>query len=151
MAHSFSQVYLHIVFSTKHRYPFLDDKEVRRRTHAYLATLCRDLGSPALKVGGTFDHVHILCRMSRTLEMADLVRDVKRKSSSWIKGVAERLSGFYWQQGYAVFSVCPFHLEIVSHYIENQEEHHKTEAFQDEYRRLLDEHGIEYDERYMWE
>ena len=121
MAHSFSQVYIHTVFSTKNRYPYLDDRDVRRRTHAYLATLCRDQGTPALKVGGIFDHVHILSRLSRTKDMADFVRDVKRKSSLWLKNLGEDLSGFRWQQGYAVLSVCPFHVNVVEQYIENQD------------------------------
>ncbi len=151
MPQSLAQVYLHIVFSTKSRKTFLQDEELRRECHAYLAGACKNLDSPSLKVGGTEDHVHMLCVLSREQTVSDLVRDLKRESSKWIKTKSPALGAFYWQQGYGAFSVSPSHVEALRGYIANQEEHHRSETFQDEFRRLMEKYGIEYDERYVWE
>ncbi len=149
MAQSLAQIYVHIVFSTKNRAPFLKDKAFRDRVHAYLKGICDNQDSPSLQVGGVEDHVHILCRLSKKLGVADLIRELKRDSSSWIKSQQPSLAEFHWQNGYGAFSVSPSHVEALIEYIKNQEEHHKTETFQDEFRRLLRKYGIEYDERYV--
>src|SRR3954451_25226780 len=99
MAHSLSQIYLHLVFSTKERQPLLRDDAFRHKAHAYLAGVCKNLESPALVVGGVEDHVHILCRLSRELAVADLFRDLKRESSKWIKEQPGGSDTFYWQDG----------------------------------------------------
>ncbi|MBW3543259.1 MAG: IS200/IS605 family transposase [Planctomycetes bacterium] len=151
MPQSLAKVYLHIVFSTKHRAPYLEDRKLRSDCHAYLGGICRNLESPSLIVGGVEDHVHILCWLSRKLAISDFIRELKRSSSKWIKTQDERLSQFHWQDGYGAFSVSPSHVEPLTAYIERQEEHHKRETFQDEFRRLLDKYGIEYDERYVWD
>ena len=151
MAHSLAQVHLHIVFSTKDRQPFLQNGGLRQEMHAYLVGACRSLDSPSLIVGGVADHVHILCSLSRTRSMADLLYHLKRQSSRWIKTREYSLQQFYWQQGYGAFSASPGQIEALRRYIANQEEHHRVETFQDEYRRLLWEHDIGFDERYIWE
>jgi putative transposase len=151
MAQSLSQIYLHIVFSTKNRVPFLRDRTLRDRIHAYLAGTCRNLHSPSLVVGGVEDHVHLLLRLAKDLTVSILVRELKRESSKWIKGLAPDLSTFYWQQGYGAFSISPSHVEPLKKYIAAQEDHHRRETFQDEVRRLLKKYGVEYDERYVWD
>ncbi len=151
MSQSLARVYLHVVFSTKNRVPFLTDRRLRNETHAYLAGACRDLGVPSLIVGGVEDHVHISCYMSRTLTMADFVAEIKRESSKWIKTKDKTLADFHWQSGYGIFSFSPSHADDLRRYIENQEEHHRHESFKDEYRRLLKKYDIEYDERYVWD
>ena len=151
MPQSLVQVYVHIVFSTKHRKPFLKDKEFRERTHRYLAGICKNLNSPALIIGGVEDHVHILCRLGKTIEIADLIRDLKRDSSKWVKAEQPRLAEFHWQQGYGAFSISPAHVDALNDYIANQEEHHRHESFQDEFRRLCTKYGLEIDERYVWD
>jgi REP element-mobilizing transposase RayT len=151
MAQSFSQIYLHVVFSTKNRAPFLRDRVLHKRTQAYLAGTCRNLHSPSLIVGGVEDHVHLLLRLAKDLSVSVLVRELKRESSKWIKSLASDLSRFYWQQGYGAFSVSPAHVEPLRKYIEGQESHHRRETFQDEFRRLLKKYGVEYDERYVWD
>ena len=151
MSQSLSQVYLHVVFSTKHRAPSLQDRGLREKTHAYLAGTCRNLDSPSIIVGGVEDHVHVLCRLAKTLCVSELVRELKRESSKWLKDQSPDLSSFYWQGGYGAFSISPGHVEALTAYIANQEEHHKKETFQDELRRLLRLYGIEFDERYVWE
>ena len=151
MPQSFAQVYLHVVFSTKNRSPFLQDSAIREEAHKYLGGTCNNLGCPILRAGGVADHVHILCRFGRTITIADLVRELKRESSQWLKTKSPALSQFYWQAGYGVFSVSPDGVEALRAYIANQEEHHRAECFQDEYRRLLKEHGLEWDEKYVWD
>jgi len=151
MPQSLAQIYLHIIFSTKNRARLFQDRAFREKLHAYLAGVCRNLGSPALIVGGVEDHVHILCREGKTISVSDLIRELKRDSSKWVKQESPDLPSFYWQQGYGAFSISPSHLDAIKAYIANQEEHHKTNTFQDEFRRLLTEYEIEYDERYVWD
>jgi putative transposase len=151
MSQSLSQIYIHLVFSTKNRQPFLRDKEFRGRVHAYLAGICRNLQCPALIVGGVEDHIHILCRLGKTIDVATLLRELKRDSSKWVKENGEGLDEFQWQAGYGAFSISPGHVDALRQYIENQEEHHRRENFQDEFRRLCRKYGVEIDERYVWD
>ncbi len=151
MSQSLAQVYLHVVFSTKNRVPFLRDPALREEVHRYLGGTCRNLDSPSLLIGGVEDHVHVLCRLSRTHTIADLVRELKRESSKWVKEKDGGPADFHWQGGYGAFSISPGHVEPLRGYIAGQEEHHKKETFQDEFRRLLRKYGIEYDERYVWD
>jgi putative transposase len=151
MPQSLVQNYLHIVFSTKERRPFIQDRASRDETHRFLGGECNKLECPVLRVGGAADHVHILCRLSKTMFVSHLVKEMKRESSLWIKTKSADLADFYWQQGYGAFSVSPGHITGLIDYINNQEEHHKNETFQDEFRRLLTKYGIEWDERYVWD
>ncbi|MFQ5639635.1 MAG: IS200/IS605 family transposase [bacterium] len=145
------QIYLHIVFSTKHRQPFLADNQIREQTHAYMAGICKNLKCPALIVGGVEDHVHMLNRYSKNITVADFLRGLKRPSSKWIKTLSPTLVSFNWQAGYGAFSISPSHVEDVRNYIANQAEHHRHESFQDEFRRLCRKYGVEIDERYIWD
>jgi putative transposase len=147
---SLSKVILHIIFSTKNREPWLNS-EVRPRLHAYLATVCRDLGAELVRVGGVSDHVHIVTTLPRTLSQAQLIEQIKKASSKWIKTLDSRYRGFFWQRGYGAFSVSPSQLEAALQYVESQQEHHRTRTFQEEYRELLRRHGVEFDERYVWD
>jgi REP element-mobilizing transposase RayT len=151
MSQSLAQIYVHFVFSTKERRPFLADEELRRRLHAYLAGTCKGLDSPCLIVGGVEDHVHLLCRLSRTHSVSDTIKELKRESSLWIKREVPSLAAFHWQDGYGAFSVSPSHVDSLTEYIRNQLEHHRKTTFQDEFRRLLRKYGLEWDERYVWD
>ncbi len=151
MPQSLAQIYLHVIFSTKNRVPFLKDQKIRKDVHAYLAGACKNLQCPALRIGGVEDHVHIACRFSRTLTLAEFLRDLKKESSKWIKGKDRSLRGFHWQDGYAAFSVSPSHLQALIGYIERQEEHHRKVTFKDELRLLFKKYSVEYDERYVWD
>jgi REP element-mobilizing transposase RayT len=117
MPQSRAQIYLHIVFSTKHRAPYLQDRAVREGTHTYLGGTCRNLDSPPIVVGGVEDHVHILCRLGKVLSVSELVRELKRESSKWLKEQSADLAGSDWQNGYGAFSVSPGHLESLKAYI----------------------------------
>jgi putative transposase len=151
VSQSLVQIYVHVVFSTKNRAPFLKDRALRDRLHAYLNGICENQGSPSLRVGGPDDHVHILCRLCKTLDVAALIRELKRDSSKWIKDENPRLAEFHWQQGYGAFSVSPSHIDALTDYIANQDEHHRRETFQVEFRRLCEKYGVEIDERYVWD
>ena len=151
MSQSLVQIYVHIVYSTKHRKPYLNDSEFRDRTHRYTAGTCKNLKCPALIVGGVEDHIHILCRLGKTVDISELIRELKRDSSKWIKAEQPRLGEFHWQNGYGAFSISPSHVEALTQYISNQEEHHRHETFQDEFRRLCQKYALDLDERYVWD
>ena len=151
MPQSLVKVYLHIIFSTKNRQSFLKNEEIRQRTHAYLSGICRNLECPSLIIGGVEDHVHLLARHSKNINIADFLRELKRESSKWIKTLDTSLKSFHWQNGYGAFSISPSHVEEVKNYIRNQAQHHQRESFQDEFRRICKKYGIEVDERYVWD
>ena len=150
MPQSLSYLLTHIVFSTKDRAPVLD-ATVRPALHAYLATVARNVDCECFRVGGVMDHVHLAVRLSRTITMAQLIEELKTSSSKWLKTQSTALTAFAWQRGYGAFSVGPSDLNALLHYIDTQEEHHRTRTFQDEYRAFLTKYGIEYDERYVWD
>jgi putative transposase len=150
MPQSLSFLLTHIVFSTKDRTPVLD-ATVRPALHAYLATVARNVDCECFRVGGVADHVHLAVRLSRTITMAKLIEELKTSSSKWLKTQSPALASFAWQRGYGSFSVGPSDLSALLHYIDTQEEHHRTRTFQDEYRAFLKKYGIDYDERYVWD
>jgi putative transposase len=150
MPQSLSRVVVHIIFSTKDREPWID-LDVRPRMHAYLATICRDLGAEVVRVGGVADHVHIVTTLPRTVSQAQLIEEIKKASSKWIKTLDARYREFFWQRGYGAFSVSPSQLEVVLEYVDTQQEHHRTRTFQEEYRELLRRHGVDFDKRYIWD
>ncbi len=151
MPQSLSAVYIHLVFSTKDRRPFLRDKSVRVSLHSQLGGISKTLECPPLQVGGIEDHVHILARLSRTMTQADWVKEIKRVSSGWLKTKGREYADFEWQGGYADFSVSQSNLEEVKKYIAGQEEHHRKMSFQEELRVLLRKHELEWDEQYVWD
>ncbi len=152
MSQSVAKVALHLVFSTKHRRPWLKDAELRKELYAYMATILRDnVDSPAIIIGGVEDHVHILCLLSRKFAIMKLIEEAKTETSKWLKKQSPDLSDFAWQGGYGAFSVSESNIPQVKKYIANQEHHHKKMSFQDEFRELCKRHGIELDERYAWD
>ena len=151
MPQSLARIVLHIVFSTKNRIPLLKDSEVNARFYAYLAGCLQNIGCAPIIINGFTDHVHILCNLSRTITVAGLVEEVKKGSSKWMKEQSAVLRDFYWQSGYGVFSVNQSNIERVRDYIAGQEAHHRQVSFQDEFRVLCQKHGIEIDERYVWD
>ncbi len=148
MPQSLSCVLVHAVFSTKNRHAFLADAGIRSEVLAYIGGVSKRLGCPPVAIGGADDHVHALVYLSRTLCLADWIKEVKRVSSAFGK---RRAPGFAWQAGYGAFSVDPTSLDRVAAYVRGQAEHHRKVSFQEEFRRLLQEHGMEWDERYVWD
>ena len=152
MPQSLSNVLVHIVYSTKNRQPFLADSKIRSELHAYQATVLKnDVDSPALLINGTEDHVHILCQLSRKFAIMDVVKASKTETSKWIKKKGDGYKKFQWQAGYGIFSVSESNVAEVERYIANQEKHHKKMTFQDEFREICRRHGVELDERYVWD
>ena len=151
MPQSLSTVYLHLVFSTKERRPFLRDPAVREALHAQLGGISKKLDCAPVLIGGVEDHVHLLCRFGRMITQAEWVKELKRVSNRWLKERGGDFADFEWQGGYAVFSVSQSNLEPVRRYIARQEEHHRKMSFQDELRELLRRHQQEWDERYVWD
>ena len=151
MPQSLSNLIVHIVFSTKHRKPFLREEGLRDEMHRQLGGTSKTLECPPLLVGGVEDHVHLLARQARTITVADWVKELKRVTSLWIKERDPKLHDFQWQAGYGAFSISQSKAGQVVQYIREQKEHHKRFDFQTEYRGLLERHGIEYDERYVWD
>jgi REP element-mobilizing transposase RayT len=150
MPQSLSAVYLHLVFSTKDREPWLREPSLRAEMHAFLGAVSKQLDCPPVIVGGVEDHVHLLARFGRGMAQAEWVKELKRVSSRWIKERDRQMEDFSWQGGYGVFSVSPSALGAVVRYISGQEEHHRKVSFQDEFRAFLRKHRVEWDERYVW-
>jgi putative transposase len=116
-----------------------------------MASIFRELKSPSLTIDGTTDHLHILFSLSRVMNIADLVQEVKTESSKWIKTKGREFRNFHWQSGYGAFSIGQSQIPIVKRYIARQKLHHQRVTFQDEYRKFLKSYGIDYDERYVWD
>jgi putative transposase len=149
MAHTYSHLLAHIIFSTKDRHPWVTN-DIKSDLHAYLGGIIRQENSQPLSIGGIADHVHLLVCYPPRLAISDLVRTVKSNSSGWVH---ERWSTkiFQWQTGYAAFSVSESNRGPVTAYIENQDSHHRAKTFQEELLELLERHGVAYDPRYLWE
>ena len=150
MSQSLTQIYIHIIFSTKYRYPFIDEV-IEDELYSYLGQICKEWGCPPIKIGGYSDHVHIIVKLSKKITIIKLLEEVKKSSSKWMKTKGKKYTSFYWQDGYAAFSVNPKQVEVVIRYISNQKEHHKKNSYQDECRLFFEEYGIDYDERYVWD
>ena len=154
MSHSLSQMYVHIVFHVDLIDEAYIPDEFLPVLHGYLATVCNNHDSPPIIVGGTHDHIHILCKMSKKITLAKLLQELKTNSSKWIKSQSAEhgaiLSKFSWQKGYGAFSVSASQVETVKNYIANQKDHHKKMTFKEEYILFLKKHNIEYDEKYLW-
>ncbi len=151
MPQSLANVLLHTVFSTKDRHPFLQDPDLQDDVWRYLAGVVQKLDCTPIQIGGMPDHVHLLTTFSRTLTIADFVKEVKRVSTIWIREQDPALSKFRWQAGYGVFSVSESAKAEVVEYIANQRTHHRVMGFQDEYLAFLRKQGLDYDERYVWD
>jgi len=151
MPQSLAKILVHTVFSTKDRRPFLRDKPLREELHRYLGGILTNHDCQPLIIGGVEDHVHILSTLSRTCQVAEMHKEVKRGSSLWIKTKGAEFQDFGWQNGYGIFSIGFSQIESVRDYIANQEQHHRKVSFQEEFGRLLKRYEIQFDERYVWD
>ncbi len=150
MPGTYSQLLLHIVFSTKARQPWITP-DVASRLYGYIGGLVRAEQGMLYSIGGAEDHVHLYLRWRADGAVSDLMRTVKARSSKWVHDAFPALSGFAWQGGYAAFSVSKSQEEAVKRYIAGQAEHHRKEDFKSELLKLLRAHGNEFDERYVIE
>ncbi|MBI4467868.1 MAG: IS200/IS605 family transposase [Acidobacteria bacterium] len=150
MPQSLSSILVHLIFSTKERQPYITPA-IEPELHAYMATIFRALKSPAISIGGTKDHVHSLFTLSRTVSVADLVEEVKKSSSKWMKTKGNEFRHFQWQRGYGAFSIGQSNVAALLKYIRDQKGHHRQRTFQEEFRTFLAKYRIECDERYVWD
>jgi putative transposase len=141
----------HIVFSTKERMPFLQKDAFREEVWAYMAGVCKNLGGFAERIGGYFDHAHLLVHIPAKLAVAEFVGKVKANTSKHINDSHDRLRRFRWQDGYGAFTVSRSQASLVIQYIDKQLEHHAKRTFQDEFLKMLADHGIAFDPKYIWD
>ena len=149
MAHSYASCLIHYVFSTNNRRNTLSGN-VRERLWPYLGGIARENGMKALAVGGTDNHAHMLVSLPTTLAIAKAIQLLKGGSSKWVHDTFPTHRDFAWQEGYGAFSIAVSGVPDTVAYINNQEEHHRTKTFEDEYVAFLVKHGIEFDNRYVW-
>jgi putative transposase len=146
----FSQIYLHLVFSPKHREPLLS-KDIRAEVFSHMSGTITNKGHKSININGVEDHVHILIGFNPSLSsINDLVRDIKKSSSFFINEKKWCSKKFAWQEGYGAFSYGHSQLERIYQYIENQEEHHKKKTFREEYIQLLEKYEISYNEKFLF-
>ena len=150
MPGTYSQLLLRVVFSTKGRIPWISP-DVAARVYPYVGGIIRAEKGMLYDIGGIEDHVHLYLRWRPDGAISDLLRTVKARSSKWVHDTFPDLGSFAWQEGYSVFSVSKSQEERVKNYIAGQAEHHKGEDFKAELLRLLRIHGIEFDEKYVFE
>jgi putative transposase len=141
---------IHVVFSTKNRVDLITP-EIENGLFGYMHGIVENNSSKLILANGTPNHVHLLISIGKIVSVSELIGDVKRDSSVWIKQQYAKFGNFYWQEGYGAFSVGQTEDEMVTKYIANQKEHHRTKDYKTELRGFLKKYQIEYDERYVWD
>jgi REP element-mobilizing transposase RayT len=150
MSQSLSAIYIHATFGTKNRNHWINER-ISANLHAYMATILKELDCPALFINSMPDHIHLLFRMSKTVTIAQIIEEIKKSSSKWIKEQPDGIHSFYWQRGYGAFTVSCSHLYAVTRYIARQEEHHKKVSYKEEIERLIKKYDVKgYDAKYYW-
>lgn len=150
MPGTYTQILLHIVYSTKHREPWITP-DLAERLYPYIGGIIRAERGVLYDIGGVADHVHLYLRWRPDESISNLMRTVKSRSSVWVHDTIPKLSRFAWQEGYSVFSVSKSQEDAVKRYIAGQAEYHEKEDFKSELLRLLRAHGVEFDERYVFD
>ena len=149
MAQSLTKLYVHIIFHVKYNSCLIrpeDDEEL----YQYIGGVIQMSNSIPININGIENHIHILCIQSKNISLADLLEEIKRNSSRWIKTKGIYYQDFAWQGGYCGYSVSQSKVGVVDRYIANQKNHHKGQSIQDEYIQFLKENGIDYNEDYLW-
>ena len=147
MPHSLVKILIHTVFSTKNRADLIAP-EIEDGLFGYIHDIVENNKSKLIIAGGTTNHVHLLISLGKTIDISELVGDIKRDSSVWMK---KHERSFFWQEGYGAFSIGESQVPRVSAYIKNQKQHHAKQDFKDEFCGLLKRYRVDYDERYVWE
>jgi REP element-mobilizing transposase RayT len=150
MAGTFTKLFYHIVFSTKHRRPLITP-EIETDLHKYIGGIIRGIDGSCVEINGIADHLHILAVLPPKIAVSDALRDIKASSSKWLHESKSGVNGFSWQDGFSAFSVSKSQVGPVQAYVRDQKAHHRQFDYQAELIGLLDKHGVEYDERYLWD
>lgn len=145
---TYKQIYYQIVFGTKNRKPSIDEKN-ESELYKYIWGVLKNKQCKLYRINGMPDHIHIFCDLHPSISLSNLVKDIKVSTNLWIKqsGLFPEFDGC--QEGYGAFTYSIREKETIVNYIKNQKEHHKNETFENEFKRLLNEHGIEFDEKYL--
>ncbi len=150
MAHTFSNLLTHVIFSTKRRIPLIA-AEIKNELHAYMGGIIRQLNGQPIRIDGTSDHVHLLLRLPPDVSVSETLRILKTNSSRWVHERWPSRRAFGWQAGYSAFSVSQSNASKVLKYITSQEEHHRRVSFEEEFLAFLKKHRIQYDKLYLWD
>ena len=150
MPQSLASIPIHFVWGTKNRRPIIKP-EIENELFRYMVSIYRSCESPCLAINGMPDHVHMLSVLSRKVTVANLIEEVKKSSSKWIKTKGAEYRDFYWQNGYAAFGVSENAIEVVKKYIANQKVHHRKKSFKQEYLNYFEVLGMVYNLKYLWD
>lgn len=149
MSHAYVNNLMHCTFSTKDRYPFIESG-LESDLWPYIGGIARANRMKALAIGGVDDHLHALLSLPSMMSFSKAIQLIKGGSSKWVHDTFPRYKKFEWQEGYGAFSVSASQAQRTIAYIEGQKEHHRRTTFQEEFRALLDKHGIAYDARFLF-
>jgi len=150
MGRTYTSLTYHLIFSTKFRHQTIRI-EFRERLYQYIGGIIRDKDGVLLEIRGVEDHIHIMAGIPATISVSDMMRFIKSNSSVWVNDTIKPKRKFAWQPGYGAFTVSHSQKPMVQKYIQNQEQHHQTKTFKDEFIQMLVAHGIEYDPRFVFE
>ena len=145
---SFKQIYYQIVFGTKYRKPTIAEAHCEE-LYKYIWGIIQNKKCKLYRINGVEDHIHIFCDLHPTVALADLVKDIKVASNLWMKESGKFPDFIGWQDGYGAFTYNIRERDMIINYVKKQKEHHKKETYYDEFKRLLIENGIEFDEKYL--
>jgi len=149
MPQSLVKILVHIVFSTKNRADMIFP-EIETELYSYIHGIIENNKAKLIIANGTTNHSHFLISLGRN-DVRELIGDIKRDSSLWIKKKGDQFHDFYWQRGYGAFSIGQSQVPEVMRYIANQKEHHSKQTFEDEFREICQKYEVEIDERYCWD
>jgi REP element-mobilizing transposase RayT len=150
MGQSLVNNYIHLIFSTKNRANLILP-EIEEELYKYIGGICSNLDCNPIQIGGTMNHIHLLCTLTKKITLIDFLEEVKSSSSKWIKSKGNKYRQFYWQNGYGSFTVSPDRVQLVKEYILKQKEHHSVKTFQEEYIAILKKFKSDYDENFIWD
>ena len=149
MAHTYTSLHYHCVFSTQGRRNLIP-QDMMSDIHAYMGGIVRNLRGVAVAIGGVANHAHLLIGLPSSLSVATAVGKVKANSTGWIHDTFATMPDFSWQEGYGAFTVSLSQVDTVASYIAKQALRHEAQTFEEEFLLLLQKHDIEYDERFVW-
>jgi REP element-mobilizing transposase RayT len=150
MPNTYSQIYVHIVFAVKGRRNLIQ-KDWREELYRHITGTIQNKRNKLIAIGGIEDHIHILIGLNPSQVISDLVRDVKVSSTFFVNRKGFVMGRFNWQEGFGAFTISRTDIPRVARYIQNQEQHHKKQSFESEYKKILEENAVEFEEEYLFE
>jgi len=145
---SFRQIFYHIIFGTKYRKPTIEESNCEE-LYQYISGVIKNKNCHLYRINGVEDHIHLFSDLHPIVSLSDYIKDIKVASSIWMKESGKFPKFEAWQEGYGAFTYSLKEKDIIINYIKNQKEHHRIETFHDEFKRLLIENGVEFEEKYL--